>query len=139
MRKTLSKMKFCAKTSRRGEKARAEAPEAEALAGCSRSSVPRASGLRPRPMVGAEEGLRRLRPQRGRPGRMGPAQARGPGEEGGTRGTGSGRDWAADVLAGSASHLPRARGRAGEKVLNGVGVRGDLRTGPSPPASHRNH
>lgn len=46
MRKTLSKMKFCAKTSRRGERARAEAPEAEALAGCGRSSAPRALGLR---------------------------------------------------------------------------------------------
>ena len=46
MRKTLSKMKVCAKTSRRGERARAEAPEAEALAGCGWSSAPRASGLR---------------------------------------------------------------------------------------------
>ena len=39
MRKTLSKMKFCAKTSRRGEGATAKAPEAELLA------APRASGL----------------------------------------------------------------------------------------------
>lgn len=89
-------------------------------------------------MVGAEEGLRRPRPQRGRPGRTGPAQARGPGEEGRTRGAGSGRDWAADVLAGSAAHLPGAGARAGEESpQRGRGAGVDPRTGPSLPASHR--
>ena len=77
-------------------------------------------------MVEAEEGLRRPRPQRGRPGRRG----QGPGEEGRTRGAGSRRDRAADVLAGSASRPPgRGQGQGGKSSVGG-GRRSEARAQP---------
>lgn len=94
-------------------------------------------------MVGAEEvGHRRLRPQRGRPGweegeglpRLG-AQVKRGGQRRErrprTQGAGSGRDWAADVLAGSASHLSGSGGRAGEESPQQGESQRD--GGPAPP------
>lgn len=137
MRKTLSKMKFCAKTSRRGERARAEAPEAEALAGCGRSSAPRALGLREG--QGRWWGLRRGLRRRGHRGgglggrglpRPGAQVRRGGHGVQGTEGTGPQTCW-----QGLPPTSPGPEPGPGRKVLNGAG--GDPRTGPSPPASHR--
>lgn len=135
MRKTLSKMKFCAKTSRRGEGATAKAPEAELLA------APRASGLQ----EGRDRwwGLRRGSGARGHrggglAGRKGPSQARGPGEEGrteqekktgghgvqGAEGTGPQTCW-----QGLPPTSPGPEAGLGRKVLN----RGRSKDGDQPP------
>ena len=81
-------------------------------------------------MVEAEEGLRRPRPQRGRPGRMGPAQARARVRRGGhgvqgAEGTGPQTCWQGLPPA------PRAGGRAREESpqWGGAEIRGQ---GPAP-------